>query len=287
MLEVTPDVLTCQGKSSAVQPGSEYELETMWNRFAGAMTDMADVQAQRIGTQTRDTQWNLPSRNSLGKIKTLKDTMILAEELASNRTNVLDNAKSNFMEVLFKCGWTLEDATIYCEQGGLIMLVTRTYDNLYALVQQIIGKAFQHPDAWDQIGQPRVDHHASQLGQFRMFSNRRVLLLCQNYMYLRDGQACGYQDLKLSNKLTEKLMNSVFILSAVAVTPGAKKDANEPKKWLCTHCHGDFHTGGSAKCDLKDEDTKTARKLARKIDLRLAAGETDKTKVVKEVREAD
>jgi hypothetical protein len=172
MLEATPDVLTCQGKSSVVKIGSEFELESMWNRFAGAMTDMADVQAQRIGTQTRDTQWSLPSRNSIGKIKSLNDMLELAKELASNRTNVLDNAKSNFMEVLFMVGWTLEDATIYCEQGGLILLVTRMYDNLYALVQQIIGKAFQHPEAWEQIGQPRIDHHASQLGQFRVFSNR-------------------------------------------------------------------------------------------------------------------
>jgi hypothetical protein len=93
--------------------------------------------------------------------------------------------------------------------------------------------------------------------------------------------------LKLSNKLTEKLMNSVFIVSAVAVVPGAKKDLNEPKRWSYTHCHGEFATGGSAKCDLKDEDTKTARRLARKIDLRLTSGETNKTKVVKEVREAD
>jgi hypothetical protein len=94
------------------------------------MTDMADVQAQRIGIQTRDTQWSLPSRNSIGKIKSLNDMLELADELAANRTNVLDNAKSNFMEVLFMCGWTLEDADIYCEQGGLTMLVTRTYDNL-------------------------------------------------------------------------------------------------------------------------------------------------------------
>jgi hypothetical protein len=31
MLEVTPDILTCQGKSSAVQPGSEYELRARDN----------------------------------------------------------------------------------------------------------------------------------------------------------------------------------------------------------------------------------------------------------------
>jgi hypothetical protein len=72
MLELTPDVLTCQGKSAVIKIGFEYEFETMWNRFAGAMTDMADVQAQRICTHTRDqysgafpqgrTLWAIQSR---------------------------------------------------------------------------------------------------------------------------------------------------------------------------------------------------------------------------------
>jgi hypothetical protein len=57
MLEVTPDVLTCQGKTAMIKPGLEFEVESMWNRFAGNMTDMADVQAQKIGSQLRDTQW--------------------------------------------------------------------------------------------------------------------------------------------------------------------------------------------------------------------------------------
>jgi hypothetical protein len=83
--------------------------------------------------------------------------------------------------------WTIEDAKVYCEQGGLTILVTRTYDSFYGLLQQITGKAFKHPDLWDQIGQVRLDHHASQLGQFRVFSDRREVLLCRNYTYLRDG----------------------------------------------------------------------------------------------------
>jgi hypothetical protein len=71
------------------------------------------------------------------------------------------------------------------------MVVTRTYDNFYALTQHIVGKPFRHPDRWAEIGQPRVDHHASQLGpQFRTFSHRREVLLCRNYTYLRNGQAC-------------------------------------------------------------------------------------------------
>jgi hypothetical protein len=37
MLEVTPDVLSCQGETTMVKAGSEFEVETMWNRLAATM----------------------------------------------------------------------------------------------------------------------------------------------------------------------------------------------------------------------------------------------------------
>jgi hypothetical protein len=45
MLEVTPDVLSCQGKTTMVTAGSKFEVETMWNHLAAAMSDMADVKS--------------------------------------------------------------------------------------------------------------------------------------------------------------------------------------------------------------------------------------------------
>jgi hypothetical protein len=150
----------------------------------------------------------------------------------------------------------------------------------------VIGKAYRNPGQWKQVGQPRIDHHAAQLGQFRAFSNRRDLLLCRNYMYLRDGQSCGFQDQKLLSKLTEKLMDHVYRLEGPNPANRTSPESKEPRKWSCTHCHGEFHEGGSTKCDLKDENTRVARLMAKKIDARLASGDTDKTKVIKEVREA-
>jgi hypothetical protein len=248
MLEVTPDVLSCQGKTTMVRAGSEFEVETMWNHLAAAMSDMADVKAQRIGCQPRDTQWNLPSKNALTKVKSLIDAMEFIDVLAANRDSVLDAAKGNYLEVLFAAGWGLDDAKIYCEQGGLIILLTRTYDYFYSMIQQIIGKAYLYPDQWSQVGQPRVDHHSFQLGQHRVFSSRRELMLYKNYTYLRDGQSTGFQDMKLISRLTERLMARVYGNPQLGVNP--VKNPIDAKKWSCTHCHGDFHDGGSATCDL-------------------------------------
>jgi hypothetical protein len=146
LIEVTPDVLTCPGKNPLQKGGTEFEVESMWNRFAEAMADVADIQAQKIGAQTQDTQWNLPSRNAIERIKSVETAHEVAEDLTSQRDSMLEYTKNAYMEILFAAGWTLEDAEIYCEQGGLIMLVTQTYDGYYAFVQHLISKAYKTPD---------------------------------------------------------------------------------------------------------------------------------------------
>jgi hypothetical protein len=108
-------------------------------------------------------------------------------------------------------------------------------------------------------------------------------MLYRNYAYLRDGQAVGFQDPKLILKLTEKLMEALYCPDD---EPRRKKTDDVPKKWSCTHCHGDFHDGGSAQCDLKEESTKITRTMAKKIDWRLANGETHKSAIIQETRDA-
>jgi hypothetical protein len=115
MMKVTPDVLTCQVKNVLTKLGTDFELENMWNQFVEAMSDIADVQSQKMGAQPRDTQWNMPSRNSLDKVKSLDSLMEFADELAGNQTSVLEYAKSAYMEILFAAGWTLDAAKVYCE----------------------------------------------------------------------------------------------------------------------------------------------------------------------------
>jgi hypothetical protein len=87
-------------------------------------------------------------------------------------------------------------------------------------------------------------------------------------------------------KLTENLMDSVFTQPNTTKQQASKDLTVEVKKWGCTHCHGDFHTGGSAKCPLKDDETKVARLMAKKINKRISSGETDKDKIITEVHDA-
>jgi hypothetical protein len=68
--------------------------------------------------------------------------------------------------------------------------------------------------------------------------------------------------------------------------PWRKKTDNVPKKWSCSHCHGDFHDGRSAQCDLKEESTRIAHTMAKQIDRRLANGETKKSGIIQETRNA-
>jgi hypothetical protein len=212
----------------------------------------------------------------------LNDAIEFNGILAANWDNILDAAKGNYLKVLFSAGWTLEDAKIYCEQGGLTILLTWTYDYLSALVLQVISKAYCYPDQWNQVGQPRIKYHALQLlGQIRVFARRREHMFYHNYTYLRDGQATGFQDIKLMSKRTDTLMTEVY-----GPSKGAASKTLEATKWSCTHCHGELHDGGSSRCDLKDIETKKARYISKKIDKRITGGETDKVLVIKEVMEA-
>jgi hypothetical protein len=61
------------------------------------------------------------------------------------------------------------------------------------------------------------------------------------------------------------------------------KNPSEIKKWACTHCRGEFHDRGSAKCVLKEYETKKVRAAAKQIDKLIAAGATDKAKAIQEV----
>jgi polygalacturonase len=129
-----------------------------------------------------------------------------------------------------------------------------------------------------------VDHHSFQLGQHRVFSSQRELMLYKNYTYLRDGQSTGFQDIKLMSHLTERLMAHVYGNSQLG--GNTNKNPSEIKKWAYTHCRGEFHDGGSAKCVLKEYETKKARAMAKQIDKLIAAGATDKTKAIQEVIDA-
>jgi hypothetical protein len=278
LLEVSPDVLQCPGKNPLQKGGTEYEMENLCNRLAESMTDVAEVNARRLGTQPRDTQWNLPSKNGILTIKSLDAANEAIEDLASQRASVLEQTKTAYLDVLYTAGWTHEDAEIYCEHGGLIIFVATTYDNYCALIQNFLLKAYKHPEHWTERGQPKVDYYARELGLIRKFANRRELMLYRNYTFLRDARASGFQSLKLLGKLTDNLEEQIF------AAHDSETKAKEPKKWSCTHCHGSFHEGGSAKCVLKDDSTKVARTLAKRIDKRAAADDADLAKIITEVR---
>jgi hypothetical protein len=111
-------------------------------------------------------------------------------------------------------------------------------------------------------------------------------MLYRNYTYVRDARRNGFQDIKLLSKLTENLQAHVFAQER-ELDGKKKQSADDKKKWACTHCHGDFHEGGSAMCSLKEQSTKTARSMARKIDKRVMDGETDMANILIQVIAAE
>jgi hypothetical protein len=102
MVEVTPDVMYCSGKN-LVKGGIE-ETESMMDRLTEALEDVANVGAQRQGIQPRDSQWHLPSRNSLLSVTSFEKAHEIADDLDTQCTTVIDYMKSAYMELLFAAG---------------------------------------------------------------------------------------------------------------------------------------------------------------------------------------
>jgi hypothetical protein len=274
LIEVVPDVLSAPGKLSMVSP-KEAPDPNVYDQFAEALADFADVQAQRLGGHRQDTQWNTSGRNYLAKVDSPETAMETVTQLSAMRKELLEAMTAAFVEVLLAAGWAHEDAKIYCKSGGLAILVTRTLDDYCALLLFLVYKVLNHPENWDRVSQVYANFHSRKLGMIRRLARRREYLLYRNYTYLRDARALNFQDLSIVTKIMEQNLDEVL-------APENDKD-KKPKKWDCTYCHEKFHTGGSAKCDLVDLSTNRARSLAKIIDKRLAEGETDKAKVVAEV----
>jgi hypothetical protein len=273
LVEVVPDVLAAPGKLTSSMQGDSPD-PNIYDHFAEALADLADVNAQHLGSHRRDTQWKSGSRNYLAKIgsadaaiETVTQLMAMHRELFESLTAAL------LTEVLLNAGWTFEDALIYCKSGGLVILVTRTLDDYCALLLFATYKVLRHSENWNHVSKIYVDHHASKLALIRLLSRRREHMLYRNYTYLRDARAANFQTLSIVSKLAEHNLASIL-------SPVENKDKKTATKWECTHCHGKFYTGGSAKCDLADLPTKAAREVAKGIDKKIADGGTEKSKIV-------
>jgi hypothetical protein len=273
-METCPDVLSLPGKTS-IGTTTGGDPSFAWDQFAGAISDLADIGSSKQGRFMRDTQWQVASKNSLDRGKLgLEDLVAYTEELTSQRANVLGNMQTAMHEILYHEGWTQEDAEIYCDQGGVTRVVVLTFDNFYSLLLHIIGKSYKHPEQWEHVGRQHLEFPAKNLRLIRKYALRRSQMILQNYIYLRDTKAGGFQSTKLLAKLTEELQDAVFTEDYVVSTP---KPANsgKPKEWACSHCHGDSHSGGPEHCDFAAFKTKDARRLAKDVARRLKAGEAD------------
>jgi hypothetical protein len=272
MFEVVPDVLAAPGKLTSTSTG-EVTDPNVFDQFAEALADFADVQTQRTGGHQRDTQWKTTGRNYLAKIDSAETAIETVTQLTAMRTELFESLTAAFSEILITAGWTSEDASVYCKSGGLVILVTRTLDDYCALLLFIVYKTLHNSENWDRISKVYVEHHSKKLAMIRMLARRREYMLLRNYVYLRNARAVNFQSLSIVAKLTEQSL-------APDSTAAVDKEKKNPKKWDCTHCHGKFHTGGSAKCDLADYPTKTARAMAKTIDTQMNEAGADKDKVV-------
>ena len=97
-------------------------------------------------------------------------------------------------------------------------------------------------------------------------------MVCQIYIYLREGQSKNWMSLKLHtaqlNSLTKLLNNGDTEISG-----GARIPSYGP----CSHCKTTIHGGGKGGCPWIDETPADAKKKAKKALIQMGNGNSNVT----------
>jgi hypothetical protein len=226
LIEVVPDVLAAPGKLTSSMQGDSLD-PNIYDHFAEALADLTDVNAQRLGSHRRDTQWKSGSRNYLSKIDSAEPAIKAVTQLTAMRRELFESLTAALTEVLLNAGWTFEEALFYCKSGGLVILVTRTLDDYCALLLFAAYKVLHHSENWNHVSKIYVDHHASKLALIRLLARRREYMLYRNYTYLRDARAANFQTLSIVSKLAEHNLASIL-------SPAEDKDKKAVSKETST-----------------------------------------------------
>ena len=123
---------------------------------------------------------------------------------------VLSNMDACFLETLYNAGWTTADANLWITAGLLPRIIRATMQWWLELHIHLQTISNANPEHWDQAVIPHLEYHSRNLAHIRKWSLTRTMLVLQNYTYLRDGRAKGYQDIKLLAALTTHLQQLTF-----------------------------------------------------------------------------
>jgi hypothetical protein len=195
---------------------------------------------------------------------------------------VLSNMEACFLEILYRVGWTTADANLWITAGLLPRLIRATMQWWLELHIHLQTISNANPEHWDEVVLPHIEYHSKNLARIRKWSLTRSMLVLQSYIYLRDGRAKGYQDIKLLSALTTQLQRLSFSGSHT------KTSTTKPTaQWSCAHCHSDVHEGGRGACPMKDLKPKVARRIAKEAGRLLKTDPTALERLIEAERAHD
>jgi hypothetical protein len=267
IMEAAIDVVSLPGKFTSSKIGETPTIDGghIMDQFVEAVGNMTDTNARRGGSLLRDTQWQLPTRNALDKIKTVDDLNSAAEELSGQSDNVTNNMDSAFKEILYNAGWSPSDSDSFCMTGLLPRLIRSSLLSFLEMHMHFQKLAIKHNTQWDEVGWEYVYHHARALSRIRRLALTRNQMILQVYIYLRDQKSKGFLDISLLGAMTLKWHG----MALRRLPPGGGVPTPQ---WSCAHCHSSLHKGGARKCPFGEFKAKPARRLALETQ-RLSASE--------------
>ena len=216
---------------------------------------------------TIDTGWKHKNRNVLGGIKSPSDLNDVLTYLLEEQHAILETCAGNMESVLINASIDSKVATKIVASSLAFRISRDTLHSYFNLLNHLAG--VNSTGGWE-LSKNQLVYHSGKLSLIRNKYRSRLQMVCQIYIYLREGQSKNWMSLKLHtaqlNSLTKLLNNGDTEISG-----GARIPTYGP----CSHCKTTIHGGGKGGCPWIDETPADAKKKAKKALIQMGNGNSN------------
>lgn len=227
------------------------------------VTNLKHQDQERQGG-TIDTGWKHKNRNVLGSIKSPSDLSNVLTYLLEEQHTILETCAGNMESVLINANIDSKVATKIVASSLAFRISRDTLHSYFNLLNYLAG--VNSTGGWE-LSKSQLIYHSGKLSLIRNKYRSRLQMVCQIYIYLREGQTKNWMSMKLHtdqlNSLTKRLNNG-----DTEIGGGARIPTYGP----CSHCKTTIHGGGKNACPWKDETPADAKKKAKKVLIQIGNG---------------
>lgn len=186
--------------------------------------------------QLQDSQWKLPKKNAMTRIKSKEDLERMIEDVYESETPAFQDQDDRLRSFLTRRHYTEEEADEYLQCGLLPHLVRQTFRMYVRLLEYIRKICYKHGGIWQGLCVALTEHHTRGLGKIRTFCSDYKALVVRSYVYLRDATESKFMHPSVHEGLWEKAIT-------LPSPSGSTGQGTGSTQLVCPHCRSKWLHG--------------------------------------------